>query len=360
MRARGATLEKLIPAVQTVDDSDGILSAIVDDVFLSLNLMKEYAVPQAVLSDLVRYAIKKSTSASMRGFDHSWEFADLAAELASSEQEQEIKKMIITLKKEGKGDDFIEWYSQERAANILLHFFFNHKTEREILDFIDQNLRFYSIRKVAINKAMKDQDYRNALILCKDGIKEAEQARHPGTVDELRRTLLAVYLLQNDKPNIIETAELLFLQSHSDLTSYRVLKEHMDEGQWMIKSAQYKQKLERNYKYEVLAEILHEENNPSELLRILTLSSNVALIEQYESRIPQELKPKLQKILFTVITASLEARADRGNYRVNAQRLKKMLGKYDDAATIAFANLLRDRYKQRKAFLEELTVIPNA
>lgn len=355
-----ATLEKLIPAFQTIDDSDGILSAIVDDVFLSLNLMKEYEVPQTVLSDLARYSIKKSTSASMRGGDHSWEFAELAAELASSEQEQEIKKMIITLKKEGKGNDFIERYSHERAANVLLHYFFNHKTEREILDFIDQNLGFYSIRKVAINKAMKDQDYRNALMLCKDGIKEAEQARHPGTVSELRRTLLAVYLLQNDRPNIIETAELLFLQSHGDLASYRVLKEHMDEGQWMIKSAQYKQKLERNYDYEILAEILHEENNPSELLRILTLSNNAALIEQYESRIPQELKPRLQKIVFTIITASLESRADRRNYRVNAQRLKKMLGKYDDAATITFANLLRDRYKQRKALLEELNVIPNA
>ena len=171
---------------------------------------------------------------------------------------------------------------------------------------------------------MKDQDYRNALILCKDGVKEAEQAKHPGTVGELRRTLLAVYLLQNDKPNIVETAELLFLQSRGDLTSYRILKEHMDEGQWIIKSAQYKQKLERNYDYEVLAEILHEENNPNELLRILTLSDNVALIEEYESTIPQELKPKLQKILFAIITASLESRADRSNYRLNAQRLKKM------------------------------------
>lgn len=355
-----ATLEKLIPAFQTIDDSDGILSAIVDDVFLSLNLMKEYEAPQTVLSDLVRYSMKKSTSAGMRGGDHSWEFAALAAELASSEQEQEIRKMIITLKKEGKGDDFIERYSQERAANILLHYFFNHKTEREILDFIDQNLRFYSIRKVAINKAIKDQDYRNALILCKDGIKEAEQAKHPGTVSELRRTMLKVYLLQNDTPNIVETAELLFLQSRSDLTSYRVLKEYMDEDQWIIKSAQYKQKLERNYDYEVLAEILHEENNPNDLLRILTLSNNVALIEEYESTIPQELKPRLQKILFAIITANLELRADRNNYRLNAQLLRKMLGKYDDAATITFVNLLRDRYKQRKALLEELAVIPNA
>ncbi len=355
-----ATLEKLIPAFQTIDDSSGILSSIVEDVFLSLNLIKEYEVPQSMLSDLVKYAIKKSTSAGLRGSDHAWEFAELAAELATSDQEQEIRKMIVTLKKEEHGNDFIEDYSAERAANVLLHYFFNNKTENEILDFVNQNLKFQSIRKVAINKAMRDKDHEKVLILCKDGIKEAEQAKHPGTVSELRKTMLTVYLLQNDKGNIVETAEQLFLHSHGDLTSYKVLKEHMEEGKWMIRSKQYKQKLERNYEYAVLAEILHEENNPNELLRILALSNNVALIDEYESTIPQELKPKLQKILFAIVTASLESRADRSNYRLNAQLLKKMLGKYDSAETITFVNLLRERYKQRKALLEELTVIPNA
>ena len=172
--------------------------------------------------------------------------------------------------------------------------------------------------------------------------------------------MLTVYLLQNDKQNIVTTAELLFLESRADLTSYRVLQEHMDRKQWIVKSAQYKQKLERNYEYEVLAEILREENNPNELLRILSLSNNVALIDEYESAIPQELKSQLQKIYFSIITASLESRADRSNYRLNTQLLKKLLGKYDNAATITFANLLRARYKLRKALLEELSVIPNA
>jgi hypothetical protein len=355
-----ATLEKLIPAFQTIDDSNGILSSIVDDVFLSLNLIKEYDVPQSALNDLVKYAIKKSTSAGMRGLDHAWEFAELAAELASSEDEQQIKKMIVALKKDGKGNDFIEVYSAERAANILLQYFFNNKTEKEVEDFIDQNLKFHSVREVAINKAMRDKNHEKALILCKGGIEEAERVKHPGTVNELRMTMLTVYLLQNDKPNIVTMAELLFLESHANLTCYRVLQEHMDGKQWIVKSAQYKQKLERNYEYEVLAEICKEENNPNELLRILTLSNNVALLDEYESAIPQALKPQLQKIYFSIITASLESRADRSNYRLNAQLLKKMLGKYDNAATITFANLLRDRYKLRKALVEELAVIPNA
>jgi hypothetical protein len=355
-----ATLEKLIPAFQTIDDSNGIMSKIVDDVFLSLNRLKEYAVPQSFLSDLVKYAVKKSTSTVMQGFDHEWEFAELAATLANSEDEQQIKKMVIALKKGGKGDDFVERYSEERATNVLLHYFSNNKTETEILDFINQNLKFQSIRKLAINKALGDKDHERVLILCKAGMKEAERVKHPGTVSELQRTMLTVYLLQNDKPNIVETAELLFLQSRSDLASYRVLKEHMDQGQWIIKRAQYKQKLEKNYDYEVLAEILHEENNPSELLRILTLSSNVSLIEAYESRIPKELKPKLQKIYFSIITASLESKADRSNYRLNAHLLKRLLGKYDRDATINFANLLREKYKLRKALLEELNVIPSA
>jgi hypothetical protein len=353
-----ATLEKLIPAFQTIDDSNGILSGIVDDIFLSLNLIKESGPPQSVVTDLVKYSIKLGTSTRLRGSDHAWQFAELAASLAGSEDEDQIKKMIVALKQEGKGNDFIEWYSAERAANTLLHYFFNNKSEKEVNDFIDQNLKFHSIRKIAISAAMRARNHEKTLILCKDGIEEAERAKHPGTVSELRRTMLTVYLLQKDKQNIVATAELLFLESHDDLTSYRILKEHMDKDEWAVKSAQYKQKLEKNYEYGALAEILKEENNPSQLLRILILSNNVELIGEYESAIPQELKSELQKIYFSIITASLESRVDRSNYRFNAQLLKKMLGKYDDVATIEFANVLRERYKQRKALLEEFSVIP--
>jgi hypothetical protein len=99
--------------------------------------------------------------------------------------------------------------------------------------------KFHSVRKVTINKAMLDKNHEKTLMLCKDGIKEAERAKHPGTVSELRKTMLTVYLLQNDKPNILATAELLFLEPHADLTFYRVLHEQMDGKQWIVKSAQH-------------------------------------------------------------------------------------------------------------------------
>ena len=95
-----------------------------------------------------------------------------------------------------------------------------------------------------------------------------------------------------------------------------------------------------------------------ELLRVLTVSNNMGLIQEFDPFIPQELRPQLQKVYFSLITASLEARADRSNYRYNARLLKKMLGKFDDVLTIGFANLLRERYKARKALLEELAIIP--
>jgi len=353
-----ATLEKLIPALETIDDSDGILSSIIDDTFLSLNLIKEYHPPKSILSALTKYAVKKSMSPAMQGMDHGWHFAELAAEVASADDEDLIKKMVITLKKEGKGNDFIEWYSGERAANVLVHYFFNNKSEEEVIDLIDQNLKYYSIRKIAINYAIRDKNLDKALILVEDGINDARQTKHQGTVNDLRKMLLTIYLQKNDTKNIIATAELLFLESYGDLGSYRLLKKHLPEDEWLKKSKAYKQKMEKYHEYQLLAEILKEENDPEELLRVLTVSNNIALIQEYDDVIPQELRPQLQKLYFSQITASLEARADRGNYRFNARLLKKMLGKFDDLLTIGFANLLRDRYKARKALLEELAVIP--
>lgn len=353
-----ATLEKLIPALETIDDSDGILSSIIDNTFLSLSLIKEHHPPKSILSELTKYAVKKSTSPAMQGMDHGWQFAELAAEVASADDENLIKKMVTTLKKEGKGSEFIEWYSGERAANVLVHYFFNNKSEEEVLDFVNQNLKYYSIRKIAINHAIREKNLDTALALVEDGISDAKEAKHPGTVNDLRKILLTIYLQKSDTENIISTAEQLFNETYGDLNSYRLLKKHLPEDEWLEKSKTYKQKLEKHHEYPSLAEILKEENNPEELLRVLTASNNIGLIEEYDASIPQTLRPQLQKLYFSLITASLEARADRSNYRYNARLLKKMLGKFDDLLTIGFANLLRERYKARKALLEELAIIP--
>lgn len=353
-----AALEKLIPALETIDDSDGILSSIIDNTFLGLSLIKEHHPPKSVLSELTKYAVKKSTSPAMQGMDHGWQFAELAAEVASAEDENLIKKMVTTLKKEGKGSEFIEWYSGERAANVLVHYFFNNKSEEEVLDFLNQNLKYYSIRKIAINHAIREKNLDKALALVEDGINDAKQTKHQGTVNDLRKILLTIYLQKSDTKNIISTAEQLFNETYGDLNSYRILKEHLPKDEWIDKSKVYKQKLEKKHEYHSLAGILKEENNPGELLRVLTVSNNMGLIQEFDPFIPQELRPQLQKVYFSLITASLEARADRSNYRYNARLLSKMLGKFDDLLTIGFANLLRERYKARKALLEELAIIP--
>jgi len=278
-----ATLEKLIPAFDTIDDSSGILGDMVSQVFLQLKLLKEYEPPQSIISGLVKYAIKKSTSANLRGSDFGWEYAEVATELASLQHENQIRKMVVNLIQEGKGNEFIEGYSAERAANALLHYFFNTKNEKEVEEFIDQNLKFQSIKRIAINKAIRDQKFEKALSLIKQGIKEAQQAKHPGTIMELRQAQLAVYLQQNDNANIISTAELLFHDSHFNLEYYRVLKEHLEKDQWVIKNMEYKRKLEKAREFDSLAEITEEENDSDELVRILSASNDIGLVQEYES-----------------------------------------------------------------------------
>lgn len=353
-----ATLEKLIPALEIIDDSDGTLSSIIDNTFLGLSLIKEHRPPTSILSALTKYAVKRSTSPAMRGMDHGWQFAELAAEVASAADEALIKKMINTLKKEGKGNEFIEWYSGERAANVLVHYFFNNKNEEEVMDFVDQNLKYYSIRKIAIRHAIRNNNFDKALALIEDGIQDANNAKHQGTVNELRKLSLTLYLEKRDIKNIVSTAEQLFLESYGDLNSYRILKKYLPETEWLIRSKAYKKKLEKHHEYQSLAEILKEENNFKELLRILIVSNNIVLIQEYDAFIPQVLRPQLQNLYFSLIDASLEARADRSNYRYNARLLNQMLGKFNDVLTIGFANLLRERYKLRKALLKELAVIP--
>lgn len=218
--------------------------------------------------------------------------------------------------------------------------------------------KYYSIRKIAINHAIRHSNLDKALDLIQDGINEAKEAKRQGTVTELKKLSLTIYVQKGDVRNIVSTAEQLFYESYGDVTSYRILKEHLPEEEWQKRSKAYRQKLEKHHEYQPLAEILREENNPEELLRVLMVANDIALIQEYDTVIPRELRPQLQELYFSLITARLEARADRGNYRYNVRLLKKMLGKFDDLLTIGFANLLRERYKLRTALLDELLVIP--
>jgi hypothetical protein len=84
-----ATLEKLIPALDTIDDSSGILGDMISQVFLLLKLLREYEPPQSIISGLVKYAIKRSTSANLRGsdFQGAEPARDLGAEPACADDE---------------------------------------------------------------------------------------------------------------------------------------------------------------------------------------------------------------------------------------------------------------------------------
>ncbi len=98
-----AVLDKLIPALRTIDDSNGILSTIVEDAFLDIHLLNEdKQLPPAVTTEVLKYALRKSVAADMRGLYYEWKMAELAVEYATLDDESQIQKMITTLKLAGK------------------------------------------------------------------------------------------------------------------------------------------------------------------------------------------------------------------------------------------------------------------
>src|SRR5207249_1218575 len=97
---------------------------------------------------------------------------------------------------------------------------------------ISRYLEFPEIRKLRIEKLMREKSYEEAIDMIKDGIKIAEKNNRHGTVESWKDKLLDIYLLQKNTGKIISAAEDLFLNGHDSRKYYAVLKKHTTQNQW--------------------------------------------------------------------------------------------------------------------------------
>lgn len=352
-----AIIEKMAPALNTVDDSNGILSDTIREAFEILHILPLHEIPESIRSQLVTYAIKSATHKNYQGWDYSWDFADLASSVATEKEERDFVKMLTTLKKMHTGDEWITQYAGENAARILMIYLMNNKPVSEVEEFIEQNLKYPSIRKTAVNARLKENNFEEAVALVRGGIQQAETKKMPGVVVEWQKDLLRIYQAQGNKPATIQTAEALFLQSRSDLAYYRILKAEMTPEVWSEAQPRFLKKMDKERAFHSLCTIYADEGRLSDLMSVLKKARKLDLLHDYEDMLLSGFRDQLQDLYFLLIKEMLETHTDRNWYRESARQLKHMLKTYDRDLILKFTDQLRQKYRQRKALQDELKII---
>jgi hypothetical protein len=262
--------------------------------------------------------------------------------------------MATSMRKDDDDNQSGDSYRAQQAAGILLTFHEHHKSPEETEAFIRENIKFTSIRKIAVEQYIEKQNYDPAIVLCREGIIIAEQQNYPGLVNQWYEKLLEIYEACQDKKGIVECADHLFLQSHLNLRYYSILKKELSPDEWKKKQPYFLEKLQQHRKWYDLALIYSEENRKQELMNTLRMSQHASLIKEFQKHLMPEFKDSLQQLYFEIVLRLLEQYADRNHYREAAVILKGMKSDFDVAHIQLFAIELSEKYRQRPALLDEL------
>lgn len=352
-----AVLEKLVPSLRTTDDSNGWIGAQIDDAVRLQHHLVEYVEDRSLSKAMFKWFMQSAPKADFAGWDCAWDFAHLAATLASPKQEDVIEDLVTKMVNQTGDSEWRTDFASERATEVMYTFSLYHKTDEELERFIDDNLEVTSIREQAVRRAFNKNDFQRAVDLCYEGVEQAEKKNLPGVVNRWYRALLDIYQKQNDKKKIIECALFLFNNSHFEIAYYRLLQQECSNEQWKFVRPSLIDAYAKRHKWFELATIYQEEKAYDDLMKVLEQGRQMRLLEDFQEHLPPSYRQSLLKLGFSILEEMLGYFSDRGHYRMVANHLAQMKKSIGGDEIDEFKMELIRKYPARKALIEELNRI---
>jgi hypothetical protein len=243
---------------------------------------------------------------------------------------------------------------QETTLGIIRKF----KGEEAAIAYMKQGISHHLFRKQLIEIAMCAQDFELARKLAQDGYAQDKDNARNYASDWLK-IQLEIAKQCKGTTDILRLARQLFLENHDGrLQYYALLKETVGSKGWPEYVEGLIQKIQKTReKYLVhgrLAEIYAQEGFVDRLYELVRESKNQFLVEEYEKILAPTYKVELVEMWKDILVEYFKRCTGRNSYVEACRYLQKMksLGGGEEAA--AMAQFIREEFKKRPAFLDEL------
>jgi hypothetical protein len=227
------TIEETFPALLWADDSNGDLSGVINWSFERLHDCTPKIKNETTGKNFLDYCLLEVSSKSYENWSGwRWELIEIASRLIIKEETEIIfAKIDELLKKEQDQESFSNKYDKEKSSEVKLEIIERFNGRVEALKFINENLEYTPIRRVAIDRAINEKDYVRAKNLAKEGIELDTKHGWPGLVVEWKEFL---YKIANKEKNIDEIrkyAKELFFEGRG-FEYYDKLKNTFSAEEW--------------------------------------------------------------------------------------------------------------------------------
>ena len=355
-------IEEVPGLIEYMDDSDGVVTSIIEYAFNIFNGIIE-KVPPELKDKLFDYCVNEYSKSKYHDSNVDDIFLEIMSDLISTQEQDERFLSLINRQIEIEKQKEYGEYSTGGLLETEINYLNSKGRKKEAWKLIVDNRQYPQFMEKIINEEIKKKNFVNAINLCNEAIETAQKKEHIGTVSTWNNKLLEIYELQKDVKAIRLVTEKLFSTSR-DLKYYKKLKSTYKPGEWIDECEKIIGKIKGKnatgsfMDAALLAEIFIEENYKERLLKLLQLNSKaIRFTSEYYGFLVKEYPDDVLSILEegVKISATLTGRAAYNETASYLKLMRKITGGKD--RVIALITYFRETYKNRRAMLEILDKI---
>jgi uncharacterized Zn finger protein len=355
-----AAMEVLIPALNEIDDSSGVLT---DCITMAYDLLRDMGTEvgtESIRKEIFDFCFNHLEKHTFSGWDWHVDSMWLAMAVARTKKEYDSLLSLVEQEQDHEPKGYSEEFEQRQLQLIKYRILEKTRGDEAANAYLKQKLDNPELRRVAIKNAIMQKEFDAAIKLAMDGVKK-DMKQYPGLAKEWYDWLLTIALAQNDTPKIIEYARYLLIDNfQSQQDYYQILKQHVKPDQWTEFVDQLIHDIEaksRGYHTDLVAKILIKEARWDQLWNLVCGLPFLQSVEYYESYFTQRHPDQLAELYAKRILDYMSHNMGRDHYQTACRYIRKIIKLGERQVANDLIDTLRKTYPQRRALLEELNKV---
>lgn len=298
-------------------------------------------------------SIKDSRNKAFDDWDEfSYDLLKMTARLATAKNVDKLYAVLDEFSIKLERDNYSSWHLESDCLVRLAAITAVDGVETADR-FMNDNLRYDGIRRIAVRNSIDKGDTVGAEKLCLDKINSTDSDYH--WTREWYDLLYEVYLKMDDKDKQADLAENLLVNKH-DTKYYAILKNILiDKGMWEAEYPPLLERLGQNLPYHLYLDILSAESETQRLLAVVCV--HPSSVFDYGKQLAAEFPKETYELCLDEIRKQAAEADNRMKYKKVCGIIKKLFEFGGISETVSVIGELKAKYPRRPAMIEELDLL---